>query len=247
MRTLDITPGRTALALVVGLALAGCAGTDTETAEEPVETTETMETPATDEAAPVLKWGDGLVNPNIAGEDEIAAIDGIAPAAVGAIMDGRPFMDMLALDAAISPHMDETAREALYGAMWVPLNLNTASDDEIMLIPGVGDRMAHEFDEYRPYDGMERFRREIGKYVDEDVVDTYAMYVFIPIDLNTATDEQILMIPGVGDRMLHEFKEYRPYTSLEQFRREMGKYVDDGEVDRLTRYVTLSDNQESEE
>jgi DNA uptake protein ComE-like DNA-binding protein len=59
------------------------------------------------------------------------------------------------------------------------------------------------------------------------------------IDLNTATDAEILSIPGVGQRMLHEFKEYRPYTSMDQFRREIGKYVDKAEVARLERYVTI--------
>ena len=39
--------------------------------------------------------------------------------------------------------------------------------------------------------------------------------------------------------MAHEFEEYRPYTSLEQFRREIGKYVDDEEVARLERYVEI--------
>ena len=40
--------------------------------------------------------------------------------------------------------------------------------------------------------------------------------------------------------MLHEFKEYRPYRAIEQFRREIGKYVDEQEVARLERYVTLN-------
>jgi hypothetical protein len=40
--------------------------------------------------------------------------------------------------------------------------------------------------------------------------------------------------------MLHEFKEYRPYKSIEQFRREIGKYVDKTELARLERYVTLN-------
>ncbi|MDH3733161.1 MAG: helix-hairpin-helix domain-containing protein [Gemmatimonadota bacterium] len=224
---------------VLALGLAACAGGDSE----PVETAE-AETPSatepTAEAPSGPEWGDGLVNPNLAGEEEISGLEGIADGAVAAIMDGRPFMDMVTLDAAIAPHMDAAARESLYGAMWIPMNLNTASEEEMLLIPGVGDRMAHEFDEYRPYDGMGRFRREIGKYVDDDVVDTYARYVFIPIDLNTATAEQILMIPGVGSRMLHEFEEYRPYASMEQFMREIGKYVDDGELARLARYVTLA-------
>jgi hypothetical protein len=57
--------------------------------------------------------------------------------------------------------------------------------------------------------------------------------------LSDITDEDILSIPGTGERTLREFKEYRPYTSIEQFRREIGKYVDQKEVARLERYVTL--------
>ena len=48
-----------------------------------------------------------------------------------------------------------------------------------------------------------------------------------------------LLIPGVGPRMRHEFEEYRPYTSMEQFRREIGKYVDKNEVARLEQYVMI--------
>jgi hypothetical protein len=39
--------------------------------------------------------------------------------------------------------------------------------------------------------------------------------------------------------MAHEFEEYRPYANIEQFRREIGKYVDEKEVARLEQYVTL--------
>lgn len=63
--------------------------------------------------------------------------------------------------------------------------------------------------------------------------------VIVPININTATDAEILRIPGVGQRMLREFKEYRPYTSIEQFRREIGKYVDKAEVARLEKYIVI--------
>jgi len=39
--------------------------------------------------------------------------------------------------------------------------------------------------------------------------------------------------------MEHEFEEYRPYTNIERFRREIGKYVDAAEVARLERYVEI--------
>ena len=101
--------------------------------------------------------------------------------------------------------------------------------------------MAHEFEEYRPYTGgLPQFRKEIGKYVTAEEVARFEQYVFVPVNLNTASDADILTIPGVGQRMLHEFKEYRPYKAMEQFRREIGKYVDKREVARLERYVTIN-------
>ena len=100
--------------------------------------------------------------------------------------------------------------------------------------------MVREFLEYRPYDGLARFRREIGKYVNAEEVARLEQYVFVPINLNTASDEDILSIPGVGPRMLREFKEYRPYPNIEKFRREIGKYVNAREVARFERYVTVN-------
>jgi DNA uptake protein ComE-like DNA-binding protein len=124
--------------------------------------------------------------------------------------------------------------------MFLHANLNTAPEAEIMLIPGMGPRMAHEFEEYRPYRSLDQFRREIGKYVNEQEVARLEQYVFIPLNLNTASDADLMTIPGLGSRMLHEFKEYRPYSNMEQFRREIGKYVNEKEVARLERYVTLN-------
>ena len=160
--------------------------------------------------------------------------------AVGAIVEGRPYLRAADLHAALVGAVGEEAALAAYEHLWLRINLNDVSNDEVLLIPGVGDRMAHEFEEYRPYEDMDEFRREIGKYVDEDEVARLEQYVYLPIDLNTATGEEIMMIPGMTDRMVHEFEEYRPYTDLDQFRREIGKYVDEGEVARLERYVTLN-------
>jgi radical SAM superfamily enzyme with C-terminal helix-hairpin-helix motif len=86
---------------------------------------------------------------------------------------------------------------------------------------------------------LAQFHKEIGKYVNDKELARLEQYVFVPINLNTGSDQDILSIPGMGKRMLHEFKEYRPYTSIEQFRKEIGKYVDKKEVARLERYVTL--------
>jgi radical SAM superfamily enzyme with C-terminal helix-hairpin-helix motif len=94
-------------------------------------------------------------------------------------MAARPFENMLEVDELLATALDEAAREVLYGHLFLPLDLNNASDVEMKLIPGVGDRMAYEFDEYRPYDAIERFRREMGKYVDEEEVARLEKYVVI--------------------------------------------------------------------
>ena len=180
-----------------------------------------------------------VVNPNLAGADELGALPGMSKALVDSIMAQRPFLGMEVLHLIVSQHLGEEEVEKLYVQMFIPINLNTASEEEILLVPGVGKRMAHEFEEYRPYRAIAQWRREMGKYVDDTEVARMEKYVFVPIDLNTATREEILAIPGVGRRMAREFLEYRPYVSMEQFRREIGKYVDDGEVARLERYVEI--------
>lgn len=182
----------------------------------------------------------GLKDVNTAGESDLRAVPHANDEIVKAILSRRPFANAVELNALLLDHKltQEQARE-FYKHAFVHINLNTASAEEIMLIPGAGKRMAHEFAEYRPWRSWSQFRREIGKYVDDDEVARLAQYCFIPINLNTASDEDIQSIPGVGKRMLHEFKEYRPWKTMEQFHREIGKYVDENEVKRLARYVVI--------
>ncbi len=181
----------------------------------------------------------GLLNPNLATEEQLAVVPGLDAEAVGALMEARPFLRMADLHAVVAGHVDAEGHEAVYRAMFVPIDLNDVTDDEILLIPGVGNRMLHEFEEYRPYAALAQFQREIGKYVDDEELARLAQYVYVRIGLNSASEEAILSIPGVGARMLHEFEEYRPYASMAQFRREIGKYVDEDEVERLARYVEI--------
>jgi DNA uptake protein ComE-like DNA-binding protein len=183
----------------------------------------------------------GLIDPNVATEQQLQGVPHLNATLVKGIMEKRPFMTIVELNTYLTGQglTAEQLRES-YGKMFIHVNLNLAPREEIVLIPGAGPRMAHEFDEYKPYTGgYLQFRREIGKYVNEAEVARLEQYTFIPIDLNKASDQDILSIPGVGQRMLGEFKEYRPYDNIEKFRREIGKYVSEREVARLERYVTI--------
>ena len=58
------------------------------------------------------------------------------------------------------------------------------------------------------------------------------------VNLNTASgDDFMSVVPGLGNRMVREFMEYRPYVSIQQFRKEIGKYVDEAQVAEYEKYV----------
>jgi DNA uptake protein ComE-like DNA-binding protein len=120
----------------------------------------------------------GLVDPNLATREQLTAL-ALDSATAAALIAARPYADMLAVDRVLAARMNETQRKTLYGKLFKPIDLNTAKAAEILLIPGVGPRMQHEFEEYRPYTSIEQFRREIGKYVDGNEVARLEQYVSI--------------------------------------------------------------------
>jgi len=231
MNPKKILMSRVLMWLPLAVGLTGCAGPVTEEEREEGQIQSQVE-----EQGGSLSGG---VNPNQAGQEELLTLPHLDSALVEGLLERRPFLSMRELNAFLSESLGEEQLAELYVQLFVPMNLNTTAEEDFLLVPGVGPRLAHEFEEYRPYQAMVQFRREIGKYVDEEEVARLEQYVFVPINPNTASDEEILTIPGVGPRLLHEFKEYRPYDSIEQFRREIGKYVSEEELSRLERYVTL--------
>ena len=137
----------------------------------------------------------GLVDPNTAAEKDLLTLPHMNAALAKEIVAQRPFLSITNLNALLSKSLNKDQTTELYRKAFVHLNLNTATDEEMLLVPGLGKRMAHEFEEYRPYKSFAQFRKEIGKYVDEKEVARLEQYGFIPIKLNSATDEEILTIP----------------------------------------------------
>ena len=194
-------------------------------------------------AAPALAQvgkSQGVVDANTISEADLAKLPGMTPAIAKAVVAARPFDSISTFNAfLLSQRMSQDQANELYKHTFVNINLNTATPAEIMLVPGAGKRMAHEFQEYRPWKSYAQFEKEIGKYVDAKEVARLAQYTFIPLNLNTATEADFMTIPGAGKRMAHEFQEYRPWKSQVQFEKEIGKYVDAKEVRRFWRYMVI--------
>jgi DNA uptake protein ComE-like DNA-binding protein len=182
----------------------------------------------------------GVVDANTITEAELAKLPGMTPAIAKAVVAARPFDNIVAFNKfLLSQNLTQAQANELYKQTFVNINLNTATAEEIMLIPGAGKRMAHEFEEYRPWKSYAQFEKEIGKYVDAKEVARLAQYTFIPLNLNTASEADFMTIPGAGKRFAHEFQEYRPWKSQAQFEKEIGKYTNEKEVRRFWRYMVI--------
>ena len=111
----------------------------------------------------------------------------------------------------------EPATEAPPEAAQVRVNLNTASDAELAAIPGITPKLAHEFEEYRPYVSISQFRKEIGKYVDGATVTAFEPYVYVPVDPNrsdAATLQQLGLSPEAAEAVIAA----RPFADRGAFR-----------------------------
>ena len=125
--------------------------------------------------------GKGLLDANMATENELQQLPHMTPAIVKSMIARRPFataidLNKFLLEQKLTP---EQARE-FYRQAFVKINLNTGTRDEFLLIPGVGSRMAGELMEYRPWKTWAQFDKEIGKYVGQQETDRLKQFVFIP-------------------------------------------------------------------
>ena len=132
----------------------------------------------------------GVVDANTMAEADLAKLPGMTPAIAKAVVAARPFDSIVAFNTfLLGQKLTQEQANELYKSAFIHINLNTATGEEILLVPGAGKRMAREFAEYRPWKSYAQFDKEIGKYVDAKEVARLAQYTFIPVNINTATDD----------------------------------------------------------
>ena len=117
---------------------------------------------------------------------------------------------------------------------------NTIAETDVAKLPHMNAAIAKALVAKRPFLSMttlDMFLQSQG--LNRMLLNELYGRLFLHINLKSASDAEIQLSPNLGPRMLREFKEYRPYKNIEQFRKEIGKYVGPKEVARLERYVTL--------
>jgi len=151
-------------------------------------------------------------------------LPGLTPAIAKALAAKRPFMSITELNAfLLSQGLTQEQANAVYGKAFVHINLNTATNEEILLVPGAGRRMAREFPEYRPWRTYAQFDKEIGKYVGAEATAKLAQYTFIPMNANTAADNDLMTVPGATQAWADAVKKGRPYKTAADLEKTAGK------------------------
>lgn len=150
------------------LALSGCGKSE-----------ETATSTASSQAADLIASNLPLVDPNTADAELLGEIKGLDSAAVEAIIAARPFNTPGELHAAIGSLLGEDTLKNVYRVMFVKIGLNSATDADMRLIPSslTPAKLAHEIEEYRPYESIDQFQREMSKYVSAEEVQNLTRYV----------------------------------------------------------------------
>ena len=141
------------------------------------------------------------------------------------------------LAATVATTAVSTTPEATAEVIATKLNLNTASDDAFLTVPGVGNRMLREFKEYRPYTTILQFRREIGKYVDEAQVAAYEQYVFMPVDVNAADAATLMQLPVVDETIADALIAARPFADHDAFLTTLSTHVSADQLAAASAYL----------
>jgi DNA uptake protein ComE-like DNA-binding protein len=166
------------------------------------------------------------VDPNQSDTDTLQQLPWVTPEVADALIAGRPYDSreafLAALGAQTSPELVSAAGtflapDAGVTATWVKYNLNTASTEQLQRIPGAGEQMTREFEEYRPYTNIAQFRGELGKYVSPEDVAAFERYLFVPVAPSQVDVDTLQQLPGVNADIAQTLAAEGPFATIESF------------------------------
>ena len=86
---------------------------------------------------------EGLADPNLAEAEALAALPHMTEALAETVVSNRPYRSARELDDVLAESLDDGQRAELYRTLFRQINLNDASEADVLLIPDMSARMAH--------------------------------------------------------------------------------------------------------
>lgn len=127
------------------------------------------------------------------------------------------------------------------------INLNDMTSEELTdTIPDFGRRMVREFFEYQPYISIQQFRREIGKYVNDEQVAFYEQFIYVPIDINESDAATLMQIKGITEEVAENLFSARPYESNDTFLETLSELLPDLDQEVTANFLYTEESKKEE-
>jgi competence protein ComEA len=126
-----------------------------------------------------------------------------------------------ATKAPAAAKVQEKAKNAKAGD---PIDVNSATHEELMVLPGVGEAISKKIIDGRPYKTVDDLTTAGVPAATVAKIKPLATAKPLPVavDVNTATVGQLETLPGVGPAMAKAIMEGRPYSKFDDLGRVKG-------------------------
>lgn len=183
-----------------------------------------------------------LLDINTATQPELEAVKGVGAATAKKIIAGRPYKS---LDELTKAGLSAKKIEALKPLVTVgkapaaaPVDLNTADQKALESLPGIGPALAKKIMEGRPFKGVDDLSRIKGMHKSK--IDAIKNQVTVTdtklapgekVNINTADQEDLDRLPGIGPVKAQAIIEARPFGKIEDIMKVKG--IKEGEFGKI--------------
>jgi DNA uptake protein ComE-like DNA-binding protein len=185
--------------------------------------------------------GENIMDMNAVTEAQLERLPNMTPDLTKGLLGGRPFADITKLNTFLLENQKLTPVRAaeIYRKVFVHVDLNNAPIEQLRLIPGITDTAPRDIMAKRPWKSLAQFNIDFAKAASPALADRWVQYLFIQMNANSASDQDLATIPGGGTKATAEIKAHRPYSSKQQFETEVGKGLGAPEAARISRFFAF--------
>ena len=117
------------------------------------------------------------------------------------------------------------------------LDVNVATLEELQAVTGIDQQLAEAIIAARPYEKLEDLVQVEG--MTEDILAELAELVDVwPINMNTATADELMILEGISEELAEAIIEGRPYLQLEDLLQVSG--IDEEMLEYFQKYADAS-------